>query len=47
LRHEGEISLKVFLDACAEDGDVLRGSVVRYKNPTDPVGADEWEAALR
>ena len=25
--------------------DVLRGSVVRYENPTDPVGEGEWEAA--
>jgi prevent-host-death family protein len=25
--------------------DVLRGSVVRYESPTDPVGANEWEAA--
>ena len=25
--------------------DVLRGSVVRYDNPTDPVAEDEWETA--
>ena len=25
--------------------DVLRGSVVRYENPTEPVADDEWEAA--
>ncbi|MEX3630484.1 MAG: type II toxin-antitoxin system prevent-host-death family antitoxin [Burkholderia sp.] len=25
--------------------DVLRGSVVRYENPTDPVGEGDWEAA--
>lgn len=25
--------------------DILRGSVVRYENPTDPVGEDDWEAA--
>ncbi|MCQ0034662.1 MULTISPECIES: type II toxin-antitoxin system Phd/YefM family antitoxin [Burkholderia] len=25
--------------------DVLRGSVVRYENPTEPVAEDEWEAA--
>lgn len=25
--------------------DVLRGSVVRYDNPTDPVAVDEWAAA--
>ncbi|KAF3997180.1 type II toxin-antitoxin system Phd/YefM family antitoxin [Glaciimonas immobilis] len=25
--------------------DILRGSVVRYDNPTDPVAEDAWEAA--
>ena len=25
--------------------DVLRGSVVRYDNPTAPVAVDDWEAA--
>ena len=25
--------------------DVLRGSVMRYDNPTDPIAEDEWEAA--
>ena len=25
--------------------DVLRGSVMRYDNPTAPVGEDNWEAA--
>ena len=25
--------------------DVLRGSVVRYDNPTDPVAEGDWEAA--
>lgn len=24
--------------------DVLRGSVMRYDAPTDPVGAEDWEA---
>ncbi len=24
--------------------DVLRGSVVRYQNPMDPVAEDEWES---
>ena len=24
--------------------DVLRGSAVRYDNPTAPVGEDDWEA---
>jgi len=25
--------------------DVLRGSAMRYDNPTDPVAIDDWEAA--
>ena len=25
--------------------DMLRGSVLRYEGPTEPVGADDWEAA--
>lgn len=25
--------------------EVLRGTVVRYDNPTAPVGEDDWEAA--
>lgn len=25
--------------------DVLRGSVVRYESPTDPVAEGDWEAA--
>ena len=26
--------------------DILRGSVVRYDNPMEPVAENEWEAAL-
>ena len=25
--------------------DVLRGSVLRYDEPTEPVGAEDWDAA--
>ncbi|BAN36857.1 hypothetical protein SCD_n03058 (plasmid) [Sulfuricella denitrificans skB26] len=25
--------------------DILRGSVIRYEKPTDPVGENDWEAA--
>ena len=25
--------------------DILRGTVVRYDNPTDPIADEEWEAA--
>ena len=26
--------------------DILRGSVMRYDNPTEPVAENEWEASL-
>ncbi len=25
--------------------ELLRGSVLRYDQPTEPIGSDEWEAA--
>ena len=25
--------------------DILRGSVVRYENPTEPIAVNDWEAA--
>ena len=25
--------------------DILRGSVVRYEKPTEPIAVDDWEAA--
>ena len=25
--------------------DILHGSVVRYENPTEPIAANDWEAA--
>lgn len=25
--------------------DILRGSVIRYDNPTEPIAEEEWEAA--
>ena len=25
--------------------DILKGSVLEYDNPTDPVGEDDWDAA--
>lgn len=25
--------------------DILRGSVVHYENPTDPISENDWEAA--
>lgn len=25
--------------------EILRGSLVRFDNPTEPIGADDWESA--
>lgn len=39
------LEVRPYRDAERSPLDILRGSVVRYDNPTDPIGADEWEAA--
>lgn len=39
------LEVRPYRDAERSPLDILRGSVVRYDNPTDPVGVDEWEAA--
>ncbi|OZI63536.1 type II toxin-antitoxin system Phd/YefM family antitoxin [Bordetella genomosp. 11] len=28
-----------------DPAEILRGSVVKFENPTEPVGADDWEVA--
>jgi len=32
-------------DATRSPHDMLRGSVVRYGRPTDPIGEGDWDAA--
>ncbi|MFV2054969.1 MAG: type II toxin-antitoxin system Phd/YefM family antitoxin [Thiohalomonadales bacterium] len=37
------IEVRPFRQANRPPLEVLKGSVVEYNNPTDPVGDDEWE----
>lgn len=39
------LEVRPYRDAERSPLDILRGSVVRYDNPTDPIGAEDWEAA--
>lgn len=44
---QGKATLEVrpCRDATRGPHDMLRGSVVRYGNPIDPIGEGDWEAA--
>lgn len=44
---QGKPTLEVrpYRDATRSPHDMLRGSVVRYGNPIDPIGEGDWEAA--
>ena len=39
------LEVRPYRSAARNPLDILRGSVVRYHNPTDPIADDEWEAA--
>ncbi|GMR21538.1 MAG: hypothetical protein BMS9Abin36_2139 [Gammaproteobacteria bacterium] len=39
------LELKVYTPADTDPLEQLKGSVVEYKNPTQPVVEDDWEAA--
>lgn len=39
------LEVRPYRDAERSPLDILRGSVVRYDNPVDPIGAEDWEAA--
>jgi len=39
------LEVRPFRDARSNPLDVLRGSVARFDNPTDPVADGDWEAA--
>jgi antitoxin (DNA-binding transcriptional repressor) of toxin-antitoxin stability system len=39
------LEMRPYRDAARSPLDILRGSVVRYGNPTDPIGERDWEAA--
>lgn len=40
------LEVRPYRDSGRNPLDILRGSVVRYDNPTEPVATDEWEAGL-
>ena len=39
------LEVRPYRDVERKPLDVLRGTMLRFDNPTEPVGADEWEAA--
>jgi len=39
------LELRPYLSTAHSPLDVLRGSVLRYDHPTDPVADEDWEAA--
>ena len=39
------LELRPYSDASRDPLEILRGSLLRYDNPLDPVGDDDWEAA--
>ena len=39
------LEMRPYCDAARSPLNILRGSVVRYGNPTDPIGERDWEAA--
>jgi hypothetical protein len=39
------LELRPYRDNARDPLELLRGSLLRYDNPTDPVGEDDWEAA--
>ena len=41
---EPKIEVRPYRPSSHKALDGLRGSVLRYDNPTDPVGVDDWDA---
>jgi antitoxin (DNA-binding transcriptional repressor) of toxin-antitoxin stability system len=41
---EPKIEVRRYQPPSSDPLDLLRGSVLRYDNPTDPVGDDDWDA---
>jgi len=39
------LELRPYHNTARQPLEILRGSVVRYVDPTEPVGIDEWDAA--
>jgi antitoxin (DNA-binding transcriptional repressor) of toxin-antitoxin stability system len=43
-RGQPKLEIRPYQSSAGNPLDVLRGSVLRYDRPTDPVGDDEWDA---
>jgi antitoxin (DNA-binding transcriptional repressor) of toxin-antitoxin stability system len=41
---EPKLEIRPYQSSARNPLDVLRGSVLRYDGPTDPVGDDDWDA---
>ena len=39
------LEVRPYRDDAQDPLDLLRGSLLRYENPTDPIAEDDWEAA--
>ena len=39
------LEVRPYRDTTRSPIDILRGSAIRYVNPTDPVGENDWDAA--
>lgn len=44
-RGEPRLEVRRFTQRERSPLDILRGSVLRYDRPTEPVGEDDWDAA--
>jgi antitoxin (DNA-binding transcriptional repressor) of toxin-antitoxin stability system len=44
-RGEPRLEVRRFTAQLRSPLDILRGSVLRYDQPTEPVGKDDWDAA--
>jgi antitoxin (DNA-binding transcriptional repressor) of toxin-antitoxin stability system len=40
-----KLEIRPYQSSARNPLDVLRGSVLRYDRPTDPVGDDDWDVA--
>lgn len=38
------LEVRPYQDRSRSPLDILRGTVIRYENPTEPVGDNDWEA---
>ncbi|MCO8575808.1 type II toxin-antitoxin system Phd/YefM family antitoxin [Burkholderia multivorans] len=39
------LEIRPYRSSASQPLDILRGSVMRYDNPIDPIAEDDWEAS--